>query len=94
VLTLTNPMTIISFVGIFAGLGLASAVKDYGAATLFVIGVFCGSALWWLLLSTGVGLLRTRFNQDWMRWVNRISGVIILAFGVITLWGLVAGSAG
>lgn len=89
-LTLTNPMTILSFIAIFAGLGLATAVENYGAASLFVFGVFCGSALWWLLLSTGVGLLRTRFNHTWMRWVNRISGVIILAFGLLTLWSLVS----
>jgi threonine/homoserine/homoserine lactone efflux protein len=86
-LTLTNPTTIFSFLAIFAGMGLASAGGDYAAAVALVLGVFCGSALWWLLLSGGVGLLRARFDTGMMRWVNRLSGVVITAFGV---WALVS----
>jgi threonine/homoserine/homoserine lactone efflux protein len=79
-LTLTNPMTILAFLGIFAGLGLAETGRDAGAAAVTVLGVFAGSALWWLTLSGGVSLLRSRFDARAMRWVNRLSGVIILIF--------------
>ncbi|MBA3533474.1 MAG: LysE family transporter [Ardenticatenales bacterium] len=84
-LTLTNPLTILSFVGLFAGLGLAETVGDYGAAALLVLGVFLGSALWWLLLSSGVSLLRPRVTPESLRWVNRGSGLVILGFGVLAL---------
>ena len=84
-LTVTNPMTIISFAAIFAGLGLASSTGSYAAAGMLVAGVFLGSALWWLLLSGGVGLLRDRFNTAGLLWVNRISGVIITGFGLLAL---------
>src|SRR5688572_18022009 len=57
-LTLTNPMTILSFVAVFAGFGVAIS-SDYTNATILVLGVFLGSAAWWLILSTGVGLLRS-----------------------------------
>jgi threonine/homoserine/homoserine lactone efflux protein len=87
-LTLTNPATILSFVAIFAGLGLASTTGGYGASALLVLGVFLGSALWWLLLSTIVGLLRTRLDLRALRWVNRLSGVILLGFGVFALLSL------
>jgi threonine/homoserine/homoserine lactone efflux protein len=87
-LTLTNPTTILSFVAVFAGLGLASMGGDYAAAVLLVLGVFCGSALWWLLLSGGVGLLRARFDIRAMRWVNRISGGVIAVFGLLALASL------
>jgi len=87
-LTLTNPATIISFAAIFAGLGLGRSVGGYGAASLMVLGVFLGSALWWLILSTGVGLLRSAFTRDRLRWVNRCAGLIITAFGVAALVGL------
>jgi threonine/homoserine/homoserine lactone efflux protein len=86
-LTLTNPMTILSFVAIFAGLGVAAGA-DYGAA-LLVGGVFLGSAAWWLTLSLLVGALRSRFDARAMLWVNRLSGVIILGFGLVALWGSV-----
>jgi threonine/homoserine/homoserine lactone efflux protein len=89
-LTLTNPTTILSFVAVFAGLGLASMGGDYAAAAVLVLGVFAGSALWWLLLSGGVGLFRARFDTRAMRWVNRISGGVITAFGLLALVSLAA----
>ena len=84
-LTLTNPMTILSFAAIFAGLGLANASGEYASAGILVLGVFLGSAAWWLLLSGGVGLFREKFNTGAMRWVNRISGAVIAVFGVLAL---------
>jgi threonine/homoserine/homoserine lactone efflux protein len=83
-LTLTNPMTILSFIAVFAGLGL-SASASYSAAILLVLGVFAGSALWWVTLSTLVGALRTRIDQRTMRLINRISGALILALGIYAL---------
>jgi len=83
-LTLTNPMTILSFVAVFAGFGLAAS-PDYFSAGILVAGVFIGSALWWLLLSGGVALFRSRVSAAWMQGINRLSGCIILAFGLYSL---------
>jgi threonine/homoserine/homoserine lactone efflux protein len=88
-LTVTNPMTILSFVAIFAALGLGSTTGSYASALVLVLGVFCGSATWWLLLSGGVGLFRNKFNARGLLWVNRISGVVITLFGIIALGGLI-----
>ena len=87
-LTLTNPMTILSFAAIFTGLGVGSASGNYLSAGVLVLGVFIGSALWWLILSSGVGLFRAKFGPHGLRWVNRISGVIIAGFGLIALLSL------
>ncbi len=87
-LTLTNPMTILSFAAVFAGLGLATGAGNYFAAAWLVLGVFIGSALWWLLLSGGVGLFREKFDAPRLRWVNRISGLIIAGFGLLALLSL------
>ena len=87
-LTLSNPTTIFSFLGIFAGLGLRDIASDYTTASVFVLGVFLGSTLWWLILSFGTGLLRPRLDDNALRWVNRVSGAMIVAFGVYVLVGL------
>lgn len=84
-LTITNPATILSFIAVFAGLGLAETSGDYGKASILTMGVFVGSALWWLLLSGGISLFRSRFNLRGLRWLNQISGLIILIFGIIAL---------
>jgi putative LysE/RhtB family amino acid efflux pump len=80
VLTLSNPMTILSFVAVFAGLGLVSAPDATGAGWL-VLGVFLGSAAWWLLLSAGVAAFRRALPASALPWINRASGVIVMAFG-------------
>jgi len=87
-LTLSNPLTIISFAAIFAGLGLAGASGDYADALALVLGVFSGSALWWVFLSTGVGAFKGRLQSGGMRWVNRVSGAVIATFGVAALISL------
>ncbi len=86
-LTLTNPMTILSFAAIFAGLGVGTG-GGYGGAGLLVLGVFIGSALWWVVLAGAVTALRGRITPRVLRWVNRASGTIILAFGLVALAGL------
>ena len=87
-LTLTNPMTILSFTTVFAGLGIGSASGSYAAAGVLVLGVFIGSALWWLLLSSGVSLFRTKFSLSGLQWVNRIAGIVIVTFGLMALMSL------
>ena len=84
-LTLTNPTTILSFVAIFAAVGVG-AKASASSVVLLVGGVFLGSALWWLLLSTGVSLLRGKVGPRGMRAVNVVSGAAILAFGVAAVW--------
>ena len=86
-LTLTNPMTIISFGAIFAGLGVAAA-RSYGSAALLVAGVFSGSALWWLILSGIVSTLRGRMRSGSLRWVNLAAGIVITSFGLVALWSV------
>jgi threonine/homoserine/homoserine lactone efflux protein len=82
-LTMTNPMTILSFAAIFAGFGLGGGrALD---AILLTAGVFLGSSLWWVALTTVVGGLRSRLTPAVLAWVNRVSGVVLLASGVLAV---------
>ncbi|MCX7124616.1 MAG: LysE family transporter [Gammaproteobacteria bacterium] len=85
-LTLTNPMTILSFVAIFAGLGIGTAHPNFNHAAMMVMGVVLGSALWWVILSGGVAFfLHKRINTTLLKMINRLSGTIILLFGIFAL---------
>jgi threonine/homoserine/homoserine lactone efflux protein len=84
-LTLTNPMTILSFVAIFAGLGIG-LTSDRQAAIAFVGAVVGGSALWWVALSSTIGLMRTRVGPKLYRTINAVSGWVLIAFGGYALW--------
>jgi len=88
VLTLANPATILSFMAVFAGLGLGTKPGDYGAAGVVVAGVFMGSAIWWLLLSGGVALVRHKLKPGTLKWINYGSGIFLSAFGLYALVSL------
>jgi threonine/homoserine/homoserine lactone efflux protein len=79
-LTLANPPTILAFAAIFAGLGLVTS--DYGSASLVVLGVFLGSASWWIILAAGAGWLRGRIGAPLFRAINFVSGLSILGFAL------------
>ena len=83
-LTMTNPATILSFAAVFAGLGLVGK-PHYAAAATLVLGVFVGSAMWWLILSGVAGLFRRGADERVLRTVNRLSGAVIFAFGLYAL---------
>jgi len=81
-LTLANPTTILSFAAAYVALGVSSTRSH---AVYFVVGVFIGSATWWVLLSAGAAKLRARIEARGIRNVNRISGAAIAAFGIAAL---------
>ncbi len=82
-LTLANPTTILSFLAIFAGIGLG-AVNDYSVASVLVFGVFSGSAAWWLILSNGIGLFRSRVDDRLMKKINQGAGMLLVGFGIFS----------
>jgi threonine/homoserine/homoserine lactone efflux protein len=85
VLTLANPMTILSFAAIFAGLGLAETQAGYPGAAVLVAGVFTGSIAFWLALIGAVGVIRDRITPTLLAGVNRATGVIVVLFGLAIL---------
>jgi len=87
-LTLTNPMTILSFAAVFAGFGLAGTMGSVLSAAVLIVGVFLGSGLWWLFLVGLFSIYRKRFQTHQLVWINRITGTIIIASGVLALLSL------
>jgi threonine/homoserine/homoserine lactone efflux protein len=87
-LTLANPATFLAFAAIFAGLGLASTTRHYVSAGLLIAGVFIGSGLWWCILSGATGIFLKKLGYGKLALPNKISGIIITAFGLFILLSL------
>jgi threonine/homoserine/homoserine lactone efflux protein len=87
-LTMANPMTILSFGALFAGLGVTRGAT--GDAMLVVIGVLLGSTTWWVVLTTVVGTLRARVTPAWIHRINLVSGCLIGAFAILAIASVLA----
>ena len=85
-LTMTNPLTILSFAAVFAGLGLAIGSSFVDAAVL-TLAVWAGSTLWWVVLTSIVSWLRERVSTRALHLINRISGVALVIFGLVAVFG-------
>jgi threonine/homoserine/homoserine lactone efflux protein len=83
-LTITNPATILSFVAMFAGLGLAANSNSLMDAFSLVSGVFLGSAIWWLILSNGVYLFKAKL-VPYLSIINKTSGLLIIVLAILSL---------
>ena len=89
-LTVTNPVTLLSFGVMFASLGgLAGGAGSFHDASFVVAGVIGGSAGWWLALTAVIGLFHTRIDEKVMRMINRICGVLVMGCGAAVLIHLV-----
>jgi threonine/homoserine/homoserine lactone efflux protein len=87
-LTVSNPVTVLSFIAIYAGWGVESLRGHYVGAAVLMLGVFSGSALWWLALFVGLTTFRDRFNLRILGWIHRVSGAVIAGFGGVVLLSL------
>lgn len=84
-LTLTNPITILSFCGIYAAFGLECMQDDFLAITALSTGIFAGSTLWWIVLSFGSGYVGGKINQSGVGFINKIIGAFIMLISIISL---------
>ena len=87
-ITITNPATIFGVMGVFAALGTSARPVGLAESWLLVVGVFCGSVLWWLVLSSAASAVRTRFTPDRMRIFNHLSGAMLVLFAAVGLGSL------
>lgn len=84
-LTLSNPVTILSFIAIFGA--MAGGARTVAVLPM-VAGVWLGSALWWLLLATLVARWRARLHDAWRLRIQWGSAALLAGFALWQWWGL------
>ncbi len=81
-LTMANPPTILFFAGIFASV---ASIASASQSVTFAAGVFAGSMLWWVILTTLVSKSAAAFRPPVLLWINRISGTALVAYAAYGL---------
>ena len=90
VLTIANPMTILTFLALFVGAGVGMG-ESYEYSMALTLGVFSGSLGWWIVVAGLTGILRNRINDQSVRWVNRASALMVAGLAIWIAYGLVQG---
>lgn len=93
-LTLTNPITIFSFIGIYVAFGIQADGRIDVGDWLLLAGVFLGALTWWVAITSLAAVFRARFDAAGLRWANRIAGIIILLFAAVVLYDALGGKFG
>lgn len=88
-LTLTNPAYILVFITLFAALGISSEGTHAAVNLLLLLGVLAGASCWWFVLTYAVGKLRRRFRLRHLWWINKITGTVIILFGILLVLSIV-----
>ncbi|MGH6718056.1 MAG: LysE family translocator [Alphaproteobacteria bacterium] len=84
-LTLANPITMLAFIAVFSALGVDQLIANRANAVALISGVLVGAATWWMALAVGSALFRDRFSEKGLAMVTRVSGLVIVGFGVAAL---------
>ncbi len=80
-IAIANPATILSFLVAFAAMGVGE-VSTPGQGVQVIAGILLGTGCWWCLLSGVAAKLRGRMTQKLYQNLNRILGVLLMAFGL------------
>ncbi len=88
-MVMTNPATLFFFVASFGAAGLAGMGHDTSAhrlnAGLVVAGVFSGSMVWWLIISSAAHSFRSRITDRHLVWLNRGTAAALTLFGLAAI---------
>jgi threonine/homoserine/homoserine lactone efflux protein len=88
-LTLSNPITVFFFGAVFASTGILKSENTFLELCELVLGVFLGAMLWWFILTTVVNFFRSKFRLKRLWWINKITGAVIIIFGIIAVVGTI-----
>lgn len=84
-ITIGNPMTLVGAGAIFAGFAVAARLGSHFDAFILVAGIFCGSTLWWTILSSLASRMREKASGYWMRRLNQGCGIVVALFGLVQI---------
>lgn len=90
-LTLSNPLMIFLFIGLFARFTFLNDVPSPFYVVVGIVSIFCGAAIWWLFLTFIASTFKKRFNFRGLWLLNKITGILI---AVLALFGLVGSFLG
>jgi threonine/homoserine/homoserine lactone efflux protein len=85
ILTITNPLTAVAILGLFAWFGINDGEITFASATILIVGLLTGLILWWLTLIKIAKHINSRLNISSFKIVNQIFGLILFILAILIL---------
>lgn len=82
--TLSNPLIIFLFLGLFARFGFVVPDHRFEQAMGY-LSILGGALCWWFVLTYAINKLRSRFDLRGIWLINRIIGVVVMVVSVVGL---------
>ncbi len=84
-ITLANPLMFVLFAALFAAAGLDDLSQDVDLVGFLILGIFLGSMAWWCCFCWVLTLLQNHISFSTLTWTNKISGIVIVIFGLLAM---------
>jgi putative LysE/RhtB family amino acid efflux pump len=81
VATASNPSTIASWAALFAAASAASVTTTVSSTATFLAGIGLGSLAWFMILSSGMAIIRRRAGQRALQAADVVAGLGVMTFG-------------
>ena len=78
-LTLSNPLVILSIIAVFAILGIVDPTTNYPSTALLILGVFTGAVFLYILVCNILFNYRARMGEKGVSLISKTTGLFILA---------------
>jgi threonine/homoserine/homoserine lactone efflux protein len=90
-ITFTNPMALLAYAAVFAGVGIQNLARNQITAVLFIAGIFIGSLSWFSLLTFMCHIFKEKITTRGLTVVDKAAGSLLILFGVAALWSGLSG---
>lgn len=84
-LTLSNPLIIFLFIGLFARFSFVMPGSELGFQLVGYLAIVLGALLWWFGITYFVNKVRTHFNVRGIWILNRAIGSVVMLASVVSL---------
>ena len=86
--TLSNPLIVFLFMALFAQFAFVIPDRPFEMFIGF-LSIVAGALLWWFGLTWLVDQIRTKFDNQGIRIINQIIGMVVIVFSLVVLFGTV-----
>ncbi len=80
----SNPMSPVLMIALLSPI-IGLSAPSLSEAAILLLGMFTAAATWWVCLSGGITLLRSRLSPRMLVGVNQVAGAVLTFYGALAL---------